>query len=247
MVTSDDPNYPRGFRETQGLEPEPRVGLALDIIGDGKMSLHASAGLYHNPHVNANGLDAMARNPPAQNTPSIFYGNFDTLLAAGAQGAFSNRPSNVFGIQRDAPTPKSYNYSVGIQRELGWGTVLDVTYAGFQMRDAEMTEQLNRVPDGARFLDVNPQNANPQNPTTAKPSEFLRPYLGYLNIDIRSHFGTGSYNSLQVQLNRRYINGLQFAVAYTMARRSATARTSIPTVRARRGTRARRRRRSSTT
>jgi hypothetical protein len=215
MVTSDDPNYPRGFRETRGLEPEPRVGLALDILGDGKMSLHASAGLYHNPHVNANGLDAMARNPPAQNTPSIFYGNFDTLLAAGAQGAFSNRPSNVFGIQRDAPTPKSYNYSVGIQRELGWGTVLDVTYAGFQMRDAEMTEQLNRVPDQARFLDVNPQNANPQNPTTAKPSEFLRPYLGYLNIDIRSHFGTGSYNSLQLQLNRRYINGLQFAVAYT--------------------------------
>jgi hypothetical protein len=70
------------------------------------------------------------------------------------------------------------------------------------MRDAEMTEQLNRVPDGARFLDQNPQNANPQNPTTAKPSEFLRPCLGYLNIDIRSHFGTAPYNSLQVRCRR---------------------------------------------
>ena len=57
----------------------------------------------------------------------------DTLLAAGAQGAFSNRPSDVFGIERDAKTPKSYNYSVGIQRDIGWGTVIDVTYAGFQM------------------------------------------------------------------------------------------------------------------
>ena len=120
----------------------------------------------------------MARNPPAQNTPSIFYGTMDTLLAAGAQGAFSNRPSNVFGIERDAKTPTSYNYSIGVQRELGWGTVLDVTYAGFQMRNAEIAKSINPVPDGARFLDVNPQNANPQNPTAAKPSEFLRPYLG---------------------------------------------------------------------
>ena len=161
--------------------------------------MHSSVGLYHNPHVNANGMDAMARNPPAQNTPSIIYGTMDTLLAAGAQGAFSNRPSDVFGIQRDAKTPKSYNYSVGIQRDIGWGTVIDVTYAGFQMRNGEMATSINTVPDQARFVDINPQNANPQNPTTAKPNEFLRPYLGYQNITIREHFGEASYNSVQVQ------------------------------------------------
>jgi Carboxypeptidase regulatory-like domain/TonB-dependent Receptor Plug Domain len=215
MVSSSDPNYPKGFRDSQGIEPEPRLGLAWDLTGNSKTALHASVGLYHNPHVNANGLDAMARNPPAQNTPSIIYNTFDTFLAVGAQGAFSNRPSDVFGVERDAKTPKSYNYSVGIQREIGWGTVLDVTYAGFQMRNGEMATSINSVPDGARFLDINPQNANPQNPTTPKPSEFLRPYLGYQNITIREHFGTASYNALQVQLNRRYINGLQFAVAYT--------------------------------
>ena len=218
MVTSADANYPRGFRESQGIEPEPRLGLAWDITGDNKTALHASAGIYHNPHVNANAMDAMARNPPAQNTPSIFYGTMDTLLAAGAQGAFSNRPSDVFGIEREARTPTSYNYSIGIQRELGWGTVLDVTYAGFQMRNAEIAKSINSVPDGARFIDLNPQNANPQNPTSPKPNEFLRPYLGYQNITIREHYGTGYNNSLQVQLNRRYIRGLQFAVAYTLAK-----------------------------
>jgi Carboxypeptidase regulatory-like domain len=218
MVTNADPNYPKGFRDSQGIEPEPRLGFAWDITGDNKTGLHASVGVYHNPHVNANGMDAMARNPPAQNTPSINYGTMDTLLALGAQGAFSNRPSSVFGVERDAKTPTSYNYSLGVQRELGWGTVLDVTYAGFQMLHAEIQKSINAVPDGARFLDVNPQNANPQNPTTAKPSEFLRPYLGYQDINIREHFGTGHYNSLQVQLNRRYIRGLQFAVAYTLGK-----------------------------
>src|SRR4029079_1239230 len=89
-----DPNYPKGFRDNQGIEPEPRLGLAWDLAGDGRTAVHSSVGLYHNPHVNANGMDAMARNPPSQNTPSIFYGTMDTLLAAGAGGAFSNRPSN---------------------------------------------------------------------------------------------------------------------------------------------------------
>jgi hypothetical protein len=152
----------------------------------------------------------------------------DTLLAAGAQGAFSNRPSDVFGIERDAKTPKSYNYSAGIQRELGWGTVLDVTYAGFQMRNGEMSMNINPVPDGAKFLDVHPENRNPQNVNNPKPNEFLRPYLGYQNITIRSHFGTAHYNSMQVQLNRRYINGLQFAVAYTLAKTFGNGDTYSP-------------------
>ena len=218
MVTNTDPDYPLGFRDNQGIEPEPRLGVAYDLTGDNKTGLHASIGVYHNPHVNANGMDAMARNPPIQNTPSIIYGTMDTLLQVGAAGAFANRPSNVFGLERDAKTPVSYNYSVGVQRELGWGTVLDVTYAGFQMQHGEMEGNINPVPDGARFVDVNPQNADPRNPTTAKPNEFLRPYLGYQNITVRNHFGTASYNSLQVQLNRRYIHGLQFAVAYTLGK-----------------------------
>ena len=218
MVHSSEPGYPRGFRGNTGIEPEPRIGVAWDITGDTKTALHASAGVYHNPHVNANGLDAMARNPPAQNTPSIIYSTLDGFLADGARGAFANRPSSVFGIERDAKTPVSYNYSIGVQREVGWGTVLDVTYAGYQMRNAEMSTNINSVADGARFLDVNPQNRDPRTPTAAKPAEFLRPYLGYQDITIRSHFGRGRYNSLQVQLNRRYIRGLQFGVAYTLAK-----------------------------
>ena len=92
-----------------------------------------------------------------------------------------------------------------------------------------MNVSINTVPDGARFVDVNPQNRNPQN-NAAKPDEFLRPYLGYQDITIRSHFGTGSYNSLQVQLNRRYIRGLQLGVAYTLAK-TVSDGTSYNTVR----------------
>lgn len=221
MVRNDDPGYPRGFRENQGIHPEPRLGVAWDVFGDSRTALHASVGLYHNPHITARSMDSAANNPPAVNTPTIFYGTMDTLLASAA--AFSNRPSNAFGLERDAKTPTAYNWSIGIQRELGWGTVVDVTYVGSKEQHLEVVSNINVVRDGARFLDLNPQNANPQNPTTAKASEFLRPYRGFQEINVRSHFGTSDYDALQLQINRRYIRGLQFAVAYTYGRSSGIA------------------------
>jgi len=215
MVLNTDPNYPKGFRDNQGVHLEPRLGLAWDVFGDGKTALHTSAGIYHNAHITARSMDSAASNPPAVNTPSIIYGTMDTLLA---QAGFSNRPSNVFGLERDAKTPTSYNWSLGVQREIGWGTVVDATYSGSATRHLEVVENINVVADGARFLDINPQNRDPRNPANPLPSEFLRPYSGYQNITMRYNFGTSDYHALQLQVNRRYIHGLQFSAAYTFGR-----------------------------
>jgi hypothetical protein len=214
MVSRDDPDYPRGFRDNQGIHPEPRLGLAYDLTGDGKTALHASAGLYHNAHITARSMDQSANNPPAVFTPIVYYGSMDTLLGSSS----ARRPSNVFSLERDAQTPSSYNWSLGIQREVGWGTVVDLTYVGNVTRHLELATNINVVPDGAKFVDRNPRNANPQNPSTPKPDTFLRPYLGYEDITLRSNHGTSNYNGLQVQLNRRYSRGFQFAVAYTFAK-----------------------------
>lgn len=215
MVTSDDPDYPRGFRDNQGVHPEPRIGLSWDVFGDGLTALHASAGLYHNAHITARSMDSAANNPPAVIQPTIFYGDMATMLSTGG---FSNRPSNVFGLERDAKTPTAYNWSIGVQRDIGWGTVIDLTYVGSKDQHLEVVQNINVVPDGTRFLDLNPQNRNPQNTANPLPPEFLRPFRGYQNISMRSHFGTADYDALQVQINRRYIRGLQFAVAYAFGK-----------------------------
>ncbi len=219
MVTQDEwDDYGTGFRIGQGIQPEFRTGLAWDIRGDGKTSLHASFGRYHNPFVNANGLDNLARNPPAQSNPVLRYTTIDAMFSPEAQGAFDTRPSGgVLGLEHNAPTPQSLNYSVGIQRELGWGTVLDVTYAGSQTRRIEVTYAINDLPYGTNFIDLHPENINPATGAVL-PADFLRPYLGFGTINIRQNTGRTDYNSLQVQLNRRYIRGLQFAVAYTLAK-----------------------------
>ena len=63
MVTSDDPNYPKGFRDSQGIQPEPRVGVAWDIERRRQDGAARERGLYHNAHVTANGMDEMAQEP----------------------------------------------------------------------------------------------------------------------------------------------------------------------------------------
>jgi len=219
MVTQDEwDTYGTGFRVNQGIQPEGRAGLAWDITGSGKTSLHASVGRYHNPFVNANGLDNLARNPPAQNNPVLRYSTIDQMFAPEAAAAFDTRPSSgVLGLQHDAPTPKSLNYSVGIQREIGWGTVLDVTYVGSKTRNIEVTYAINDLPYGTNFIDVNPQNINPATGAVL-PADFLRPYRGFGTVSLRQNTGKTDYNSMQVQLNRRYVKGLQFALAYTLAK-----------------------------
>ena len=87
----------------------------------------------------------------------------------------------MLGLQHDAPTPQSLNYSVGIQREIGWGTVLDVTYAGSQTRRIEVGYAINDLPYGTNFIDLHPENINPATGAVL-PADFLRPYLGYGTI-----------------------------------------------------------------
>jgi hypothetical protein len=226
MVTNDEwPTYGVGFRVSQGIQPEGRLGLAWDITGDAKTSLHASLGRYHNAFVNANGLDVLARQPPAQNNPVLRYSTIAQLMTPEARAAFDTTPSNVIGFQHDAPTPKSLNYSIGVQREIGWGTVLDVTYAGSRTRNIEVTYQISDLPYGSNFIDVNPQNVDPRTGGVL-PANFLRPYRGYGTIGIRQNTGETDYNSMQLQLNRRYIKGFQFALAYTLAKGYDTRVTS---------------------
>src|SRR5262249_5265352 len=63
------------------------------------------------------------------------------------------------------------------------------------------------------------QNRDPTGSATAVlPPELLRPYRGYQNIRVRANSTDGDYHSLQLQVNRRYIRGLQFGAAYTLQR-----------------------------
>jgi hypothetical protein len=214
IVTPATPGMPRGLRKNQGIHPEPRLGLAYDLFGNSRSVGHISAGLFHQARV-AGGTIGNLRGAPFTNQGVMFYNTIDNFLVGNTLG---NRPQNAEGIELDAQTPSSYKLSMGLTQQLRWGIAADVSYVGNLARHLQMRRYINGVPDGARFLDLHPENRNPQSTGNALAPEFLRPYSGYQRIRIIEHWGTSNYNGLQVQLNRRYSKGLQFGVSYTWSK-----------------------------
>jgi len=221
MVAAGE-GVPRGFRATLAPQIEPRAGIAWDLTGQGTTVVHASTGLFHNARLGGGNLGNLSGNPPFIHNPIYFYGTTAGLLAGGTTVA--NRPATIEALEWDYKTPSAINWSVGVRRDIGWGTVVDAAYVGNVGHNLEMYYDLNPVPAGARYLDLHPENRDPTgNATALLPPEFLRPFRGYQNIRVRGNSGNATYHSLQVQVNRRYIRGVQFGATYTLQRARGVA------------------------
>jgi hypothetical protein len=227
MAKTGDPGIPDGFRKQLAPQVEPRLGISWDLTGKGTTVLHSSAGYFHQARLGGGSLGNLASNPPFIHNPTVYYGFLGNLFAPGV--TLANRPSTVEGLETSYKTPSSINWSVGLRREVGWGTAVDATYTGYHSYNMEMYYDLNGVPDGARFTDLFPANRDPTAAATATPTaaalpaEFLRPYRGYQNIRMRGNFADGDYHALQVQVNRRYTRGLQFGASYSLQRSRGVA------------------------
>jgi hypothetical protein len=110
-----------------------------------------------------------------------------------------------------------YNWSIGVQRELGFRMAADVAYVGNAARNQLISREINGRPYGYAFL---PSSLDATNVLggQAQPllDNFLRPYPGYGSITQREFTGYSDYHSIQVSLNRRRAaDGLSFGVSYT--------------------------------
>jgi hypothetical protein len=123
-------------------------------------------------------------------------------------------PVSVTAVNPKIKTPTIYNYSAGVQKDVGFGTVVDIAYVAALGRQLTQTEALNTLPYGTRFL---PQSIDPTRGTSPLPDTFLVPYLGYSGISI-PRTSSSNYHSLQAQANRRFSKGLQFGVSYTWSK-----------------------------
>lgn len=209
MVVDDGKILPRGLMKHQGVLYGPRFGFAYDVFGDGKTAVRGGFGITYNTRERVLLLD-VARTPPLQYTPTVYYSTFSTLL----QSAGTLFPVSTTGLSVAGNVPSVYNYSLGIQRSVGFNTVLDVAYVAALARHLLALRNIATLPYGFRFL---PQN---QDPTTGRPlpDNYLVPYRGYSSVTI-DEFSTGSsYHSMQVQANRRFTRGLQFGAAWTWSK-----------------------------
>ena len=109
--------------------------------------------------------------PPIQYNSQINYTTVQTFI--NSQGY--QFPSSIQGYDPNRQIQKTYNFSFGVQQDVGFGMVLDVAYVGALGRHLVVRRNLNTTPLGTNFQ---PQNLDPTNSNKVYPSQFLRPYLG---------------------------------------------------------------------
>jgi hypothetical protein len=106
-----------------------------------------------------------------------------------------------------------------VQREIGFHSMIDVSYVGSMARHLIVQRNINSIPMYAHF---DPKNIDS---TTGSPlpDNYLRPYLGMGSINMRTFDGTSNYHGLQVSANRRMSRGIQYGAAYTWSKALGTS------------------------
>jgi len=214
IVLQTGANVPNGFKEVDPIVWEPRLGIAWDLGGRGKTVFRLMGGVYHAPRTGGGTTGGnLVNNPPFLSNLTINFGTIANL--SNLIGTSLVRPSALNAVEDHSHTPVTYNYQLGVQQDIGFKTIVEVSYVGSQSRYLGERRNINQVPDGSRFL---PQYQNPFTAVGAVANDFMRPFRGYGDINRVTYSGRSNYNALQVQATRRYASGFVFGLAYTWSR-----------------------------
>jgi hypothetical protein len=217
-LVPDSGDFVNGMRVYEGTPQQktpfklaPRIGFAWDVTSDGKTAVRGGTGVFYDRYSDDNILD-LVELPPLLRTFTTNYTTLPELLAS----PLTATTTSVRFIDAFEP-PVVYNWSLGVQRDVGWNFVGDFAYVGNAARNQRIDRAINGRPYGYTYR---PENRDPTNVSggTAQPlpDDLLRPHRGYSNITQRTYEGYADYHSLQFTMNRRRsAEGFSFGVSYT--------------------------------
>jgi hypothetical protein len=204
----------------------PRIGIAWDPFKNGKTSIRAGYGVFYDSVLFGNAENDVFLNPafnPQVNIPNTTLDNPGNAAAAPP----SANPLRVRSfIASPYHTPNVQQWSLDVQRSIGSNFVVDVGYYASKGTHLLGVMDINQPKPDAYLSTLVCGGSVTTNciapgafvsSTTTPLLNRIRPFLGYAGIDGVETIFNSNYNSLQVDVEKKFKGNSFVKVAYTWA------------------------------
>ena len=207
FVTPESAGLPNNLIFADNRDFAPRLGMAFRPFAGNKTVFRAGFGIFYMLTSGNNTVSVPIINAPFIVDESLVQSAVNNVPQQQAENFFPPFSSNAnftpplaFGFDPHMVTPRMTQYNFAVQQELARNFALEVAYVGNQSHHLER--------------EVQPANFPPIAPGDTRPVQARRPNPRFSGGSYFDTSGNANYNGLEVKLEKRFSQGVQFLAAY---------------------------------
>jgi hypothetical protein len=209
---------------TPGNDFAPRIGFAYKPGKGDSLVIRGGYGIYFERTPTILTGTAFSQNGIQVLNFTLFPGDaafptYPNILSAAPPLA----PPNLYIFAPDYKTPRTHQFSLNIEKEIGFGATITVGYLGVHGQNLTRTRDTNlfssALAQGTLCADPACSSSTPisyyRHPGTASPA---RPNAVFGRLSIFDSGADSRYNGLFIQFVKRYANNFTFLTSYTWSK-----------------------------